>query len=273
MSTVTFGVRLRTRAAAVDALALGCVPVVLCAVYALPEPIKRGLVFDYATPTLATAYTAHFVHFELAHLSVNLGSYLLLVPVAYALAALSDSLSRFRVAAITLHTAVPLALSGLNLALVRPRIGYGFSGVAMGLLALTALFAVEYTATRLATGWCRREDAPLVFFAEAALIALAVRPRDPATLAIAGGAATVTAGYLVVVARRVRTTGRTFAPTASRAGFGELGIVAAVVLVGFPVVAFPADPAGGGTVLNLYTHLLGFAVTFVAAYAVPSIDG
>ena len=89
--------------------------------------------FDYATPTLLTAYTAHFVHFDPAHLSINLGSYLLLVPVTYALAALSDELSRFRVAVVTLHTAVPLALSGLNLALVRPRVGYGFSGVAASL--------------------------------------------------------------------------------------------------------------------------------------------
>lgn len=273
MRTATFRFRLQARAATADALALAGVPVVLCAVYALPEPIKRGLVFDYATPTLLTAYTAHFVHFDPAHLSVNLGSYVLLVPVAYALAALSDELSRFRVAVVTLHTAVPLALSALNLAIVRPRVGYGFSGVAMGLLALTALFASEYTATRLATGWWRRGDAPLVFFAEVTLIALAVRPRSLETLAVAGGAATVAAGYLLVVARRVQAAGRTFSRTASRVGFGELGVVAGIVLVGFPVVAFPADPAGDGTVLNLYTHLLGFALTFVAAYALPEIDG
>ena len=273
MHTVTFGVRLRTRTTTLDALALAGVPVVLCAVYALPEPIKRGLVFDYATPTLLTAYTAHFVHFDPAHLFVNLGSYVLLVPVAYALAALSDDLSRFRVAVVTLHTAVPLALSALNLAIVRPRVGYGFSGVAMGLLALTALFASKYTATRLATGWWRRGDAPLVFCAEVTLIALAVRPRSLETLAVAGGAATVTAGYLLVVARRVQAAGRTFSRTASRVGFGELGLVAGIVLAGFPAVAFPADPAGDGTVLNLYTHLLGFALTFVAAYALPEIDG
>jgi hypothetical protein len=118
MRTATFRFRLQARAATADALALAGVPVVLCAVYALPEPIKRRLVFDYATPTLLTAYTAHFVHFDPAHLSVNLGSYVLLVPVAYALAALSDELSRFRVAVVTLHTAVPLALSALNLAMV-----------------------------------------------------------------------------------------------------------------------------------------------------------
>ncbi|ERH13932.1 MAG: hypothetical protein J07HB67_00185 [halophilic archaeon J07HB67] len=270
MYTAMFRVRLRARATRADAVCLACVPVVLCAVYALPESVKRGLVFEYATPTVFTAYTAHFVHFDPAHLSVNLGSYLLLVPITYALAALADELPRFRVAVVTLHTAVPLALSGLNLTLVRPRVGYGFSGMTMGLLALTALFAVTYTDRQLTTSWCRRGDAPLVFFAEVTLIALAVQPHTPATTGVAGGAAAVAAGYLVVVGRRARTTGRVFTRTADRAGFGELGIVAGVVLVGVPTVV---APTGDGTVFNLYTHLLGFAVTFVAVYALPEADG
>lgn len=256
-----------------DPLGLAAVPAVLVAVYLLPTPIKWGLVFDYARPTALSAYAAHFVHFDPAHLFVNLGSYLLLAPTAYALAVLADERARFWVVFVTLVTVLPLALSALNLALVRPRVGYGFSGLSMGLLAAAGLSAVEYTATRLSAGWCSRGDAPLVFFAETALMALAVRPHTTATLTVAAVAGVVAAGYAVAVGRRLLAADPRFRPAAGRPGFTELAVVAVVTLVGFPGVAFPADPAGDGSVLNLYTHLLGFAVTFVAAYSLPEIDG
>ncbi|MEZ3145354.1 hypothetical protein [Halobaculum sp. MBLA0143] len=263
---------LRTGSRPVDLVGLVAVPVVLVAVYALPTGVKRGLVFDYTHPTLLSAYTAHFVHFDPTHLLVNLGSYLLLAPTAYALAVFAGEQARFRVVFVVLVTALPVTLSALNLAVVRPRIGYGFSGLSMGLLAVTGLLVVEYTAQTLSAGWCSRADAPLVFFVEATLIALAVRPHTTATLAVAAGAAVVAAGYAVAVGRRARAADSLLHPTARRPGFAELAVVACVALAGFPAVAFPANPTGDGTVLNLYTHLLGFAVTFVAAYSLPEID-
>jgi len=36
--------------------------------------------------------------------------------------------------------------------------------------------------------------------------------------------------------------------------------------VAYPFVAFPADPFQDGAVVNLYTHLFGFAIGFIAAY-------
>jgi hypothetical protein len=40
-----------------------------------------------------------------------------------------------------------------------------------------------------------------------------------------------------------------------------------VIAVGYPVVGFPSDPAGGGSVVNLYVHLLGFCLGFIAPFA------
>ena len=54
---------------------------------------------------------------------------------------------------------------------------------------------------------------------------------------------------------------------ASRPGYGDLLAVGAVVAVGYPVVGFPADPAGGGSVVNLYVHLLGFCLGFIGPFA------
>jgi hypothetical protein len=258
-----------------DLAAIGIVPVVLMTVFHLPTGVKRGLVLDYTAPTLVTAYTAHFVHFTMPHLLVNLGSYVLIVPTAYALAAVSRELPRFRVTFVTVLVGLPLALSVLNLALIRPRIGYGFSGLAMGMLALLALLSFDYVDTALTTALCQRSDAPMIFFGETTLIAAVVRPHTQATLAIAAVTGLTTVLYALVLLRRVRNRELTdvVQSWARQPGFLELGLIAVVLLIGFPFLAFPRNPAGDGTILNIYTHLLGFAVTFIAAYAVPVTDG
>jgi hypothetical protein len=271
----SFGDQLRSRARVVDLVAVGAVPVVLLALFQLPTSVKRGLVLDYTDPTLVTAYTAHFVHFSVPHLLVNIGSYVLIVPTAYALAVISREVPRFRVTFTTILIGLPVALSALNLALFRPRIGYGFSGLAMGLLALLALLFFDYLDSALTTAWCQRGDAPVVFFSEAMLISLVVQPRTRATLAIAAVTGLTAAVYAGVLVRRIyrRETTDVIQEWAKQPGFLELGLVATLLLVGFPFLAFPSNPAGDGTILNIYTHLLGFAVTFIAAYAVPVTDG
>lgn len=76
-------------------LVLLVVPVVLLGVYAVPEPIRREWVFSYVEPTATTAFTSHFVHLGAEHLAVNLASYLLLAPTAYALSTLSGRRGAF----------------------------------------------------------------------------------------------------------------------------------------------------------------------------------
>lgn len=173
---MSFPQELRSECRVEDLLLVTAVPLALVAVYALPEATRRSLVFAYEEPTPLTAYASHFVHLGPEHLLVNLASYLLLVPTAYALAVLGGRRTRFRVGLVAVLLALPFALSWLNLLFVRPRVGFGFSGVAMGCLGLLALELFNYARTSLSLplSW---GDAAVLFFVELALISLAVVPR------------------------------------------------------------------------------------------------
>jgi hypothetical protein len=46
-----------------------------------------------------------------------------------------------------------------------------------------------------------------------------------------------------------------------------------VVFLSYPFVAFPSNPIGDGTVVNLYTHLLGFALGFISTYSLRIVTG
>jgi hypothetical protein len=52
----------------------------------------------------------------------------------------------------------------------------------------------------------------------------------------------------------------------SQSGYGDLFVVGSVLFVGYPVVGFPADPAGTGRVVNLYVHLLGCSLAFIGSF-------
>ncbi|WP_197424924.1 hypothetical protein [Natronomonas sp. CBA1123] len=53
---------------------------------------------------------------------------------------------------------------------------------------------------------------------------------------------------------------------AGMAGHFELFAAGLLAFLAFVFVAFPVDPTAGGSVVNLYAHLLGYALAFVATY-------
>jgi hypothetical protein len=259
-------------ARAIDALALLAVPGVLIAVFALPEATRRSLAFAYTDPTLLSAFTAHYVHLGVDHLLGNLAGYGLLAGVGYALAVLSGRRRLFFTAFATYLGAFPLALSALNLAVPRNAIGFGFSGVNMALAGLLPILCYCYARDRFFTA-APLAALPAVFFGLIGWIALLALPVSTEGLGLAGLAIGVSGALLAVLYAAssdvrfpppVREGVRT---VASRAGHGDLLAVAAVAAVGYPVVGFPSDPSGGGSVVNLYVHLLGFCLGFIGPFA------
>ncbi|RLM71359.1 hypothetical protein DVK05_01515 [Halorubrum sp. Atlit-8R] len=259
-------------ARAIDVFALLAVPGALIAVFALPEATRRSLVFAYTDPTLRSAFTAHYVHLSADHLLGNLAGYGLLAGVGYALAALSGRRRLFFTAFATYLGAFPLALSALNLAVPRNAIGFGFSGVNMALAGLLPILWYCYARERFFPA-ASVAALPAVFFGLVGWIALLALPVSTEGIGLGGLAIGVASGLLAVlyaassevrfpppVREHVRTV-------ASRPGHGDLLAVAAVVAVGYPVVGFPSDPSGGGSVVNLYVHLLGFCLGFIGPFA------
>jgi hypothetical protein len=257
---------------ALDLLALLAVPAVLVSVFALPEATRRSLAFAYTDPTVSSAFTAHYVHLGADHLLGNLVGYGLLAGVGYALAVLSGRRRLFFTSFVTYLGAFPFALSALNLAVPRDAIGFGFSGVNMALAGLLPILWYCYAREEFAPS-ASLGALPALFFALVGWIALLALPVSTEGIGLAGLAIGVASALLALLyaagsgVRFPRSIRKHAKSVASRSGYGDLLAVGAVVAVGYPVVGFPADPAGGGSVVNLYVHFLGFCLGFIGPFA------
>jgi hypothetical protein len=255
--------RSRVPAAALDVALLAGPPAALVAVFALPAGVRRGLALSLLDPAPVTLYTAHLVHFRLSHLAANVVGYAVAGTTGYLLAAAAGTRARYRGALAVVLVVLPVALSGLNLLFPRPRIGYGASGVVMGAVGLVPVFLFAYLdgVPGIDAGVA---DAPALFFAGLAVAAVA------APLGALGrwiGVAAVLAAVLYGLEVGLDRDALGALPS----GHPELLAASVVVAVGYPAVAFPADPAVEGGIVDLYTHLLGYALAFVPAYLAPGI--
>ena len=259
------------RARAVDLLVLGAVPAVLVAIFALPEATRLSFAFAYTDPTAVTAFTAHYVHLGTGHLAGNLAGYGLLASVGYALAVLGGRRRFFLTSMATFLLAFPFVLSALNLAVPRNAVGFGFSGINMAFAGVLPLLLWAYARDRFFPTASLRA-LPAVFFLLVGWIALLALPVSTDGIGLAGLGMAAT-GLVTGVAYAWRTEIRLRHPVrervravTSQAGYGDLFVIGAVVLVGYPIVGFPSDPTGSGSVVNLYVHLLGFCLAFIGPF-------
>lgn len=275
---------------ALECAGLAVVPALLLAVYALPAGLRRSLVFDYGNPTALTAVVAPFVHLDVGHLLVNVVGYAVVVPVAYALAVASGRRREFWVVFVTFVVAFPPILSLSNLAVPRVAYGVGYSGVVLAFVGYLPIGIGDHLESAFDIG-PRATVAPATFFVGLALVAgLCLRALAPSAGVAAlgtGGIALASLLCAVLFGRAVsRDTGHS--PTAAGlddgrasldekpAGLGQgragLLVVAGVVLLGMQFVAFPADPVVPAGTVNLYVHLLGYALGFTVVYATRQFE-
>jgi len=257
---------LRNRGHRADPLLFALVPVVLVGVFLLPAGVRRSLAFHYAEPTLFTSFTAHFVHLATGHLLANLAGYALLVTVLYLLSVLGDRRTRFLVVFVSVVTVFPFVLSALNLAVFRPRFAVGFSGINMALFGYLPFVLSDYLDT-CTTADLGREPPVSLFFLGTAVIALLSLPFEPLVGAIALAALLACVLYLrPALAGLDRTDLLAVRAAAREPGHAELLVAGSAVFVAYPFLAFPADYAVGGAVVNVYTHQLGYSLAFIASY-------
>lgn len=248
-----------------DLVLLGVVPVVLVLVYLLPPVLVDGWRLAIQDPTLAGALLSHLVHLNQEHLLANLLGYALLAPLTYVLCVAADRRTEFLVAFATIMVAFPPVLSALNLALVRPSISYGFSGIDMALLGLETLAVAWYVEARFDRP-ATDAYAPLGFFLVTGVIAAWAAPPSTLRLAAIGLALGAAVAYVGAAVSRADASVR-FVPALLAVGRSELAVVGLLTALLYPLAAFPVDPAWSGTVVNLYVHVLGFCLGFVAPYA------
>lgn len=241
------------------------VPAILVVGYRLPPSIKGQLVLQYWNPTLLTAYTAHFVHLNGLHLLSNLLMYLVVVPLIYSQSVLTDRRTEFYIVFVSFLLVFPLILSGLNLVFPRPRIGYGFSGVVMAFIGYLTVIQWDYLAKFVFRG-IHRNQSPIMFFFVTMIIAAARLPSSiggntVVGLSIAGGLL-----YLPSIAARNRKVPHHDWDSIDNSGFLEIGFWGIVLVIAMPFFAFPVSPTGNGTILNIYSHFLGFGLGFLVPF-------
>lgn len=248
-----------------DLLLINLVPVVLLGVFLFPHPVRERLALDYAAPTLATAFTSHYVHLFFWHLVLNLLGYMLLVPVAYFLALTSGRRQEFFVVFVTFLLIFPLVLSGFNLLFVRPGISVGFSGVLMAFVGYLPAVIYRYAETHLQLPKTRNHSSWLFFFGLSFVSILALPGFYGLALATAG----VLAGVLFVLPL-LDSIGQQHAfrlqDFVNTAGYAELAGVGLLLFFGYPLVALPANIAVEGGVVNTYIHVLGYSLGYMVVY-------
>ena len=269
----SFWAALRDAVRVRDCLALASVPIVVALLFArLTTPDRRQLAFEYADPSIVTAFTAHYVHFEFEHLVANLVGFVLLVGTAYVLAVLAGRRGLFGVAAVTYLGAFPFVLSGLNLTMTRNAVGYGLSGVNMAFAGLLGLILVAYARQRV-DDRIRMRYAPVVFFLAAGAVSLLAIPLGPLAVGIAAACVLAATAYVVTAWRTV--VGHSTGPGTARVSPAEparsgrwldVGVLGAAVFAGGLYVAFPEPGSPDDVVVNLYVHLLGFCLGFLVPY-------
>lgn len=254
------------RAKVVDFLLLASVPAVLVGVFSLPESHVDPWRLAILEPTVPAVFLSHFVHGSPSHLLSNVAGYALLAPLTYALCVSAGRRREFLVSFATFLVAFPVALSALNVALVRPSVGYGFSGIVMAFLGLLTLSVGWHVEARFDAP-LDAAYAPLGFFLVAGVIAANATPPSSLRLAALGLAAVAVVAYLNSAAGEVGGLSRFVTPEdVSAPGRVELAVAGLLTALVFPLAAFPPDPAGPDTVLNIYEHALGYCLGFVVPY-------
>lgn len=259
-----------------DVVAVALVPAVLVAVFSLPEGTRREFALLYTEPTLRTLYTAHFVHLSFPHLAANLLVYLLVVPFSLFVSVWSGRRRRFYVVALVVLVIFPVVLSGLNVLFPRPRLGMGFSGLNLAFVGyLPHVLADRFEAEQPEWDELRAALLALAFFVGTAIVTLRVlgsiggAPRVGLVWLFAAGlgsllAATVLTKPVVSCLRSQGFAGGTIPP---------LSALGSLLFVLVMVVGFPEVTPEGGSVVNLFLHLLGYSLGYLVPYVAFQVLG
>lgn len=257
----------------IDIVLLLVLPTALAFVYLSPVGFRESLMFDYTDPTVLTAFTSAFIHLDRTHLLVNIGVYALVVPVLFVLSIATRNRRRFYTALLTFLVVFPPVLAYLNLALFRPSVTFGFSGVVMAFVGYLPFALADYLDELLDIGPAN-QVAPMLFLLSLICIAaLSVQSAPPANqlvLLSTGFSVLLTVLSVLSYARSMKDTKeglRSDLRAVLRSpGHFELATTAIVMIFAIQFVAFPIDPSSGKSVLNLYSHFLGYALGFLVIF-------
>lgn len=269
-----FSLELRERVRFWDVLTMAAIPVILVGIHLIPLSIRQEYLFEYTDPNPVTALVSALVHLHWAHLGVNIVLYALIIGMVYVLDTLTDRRTRFYRVFGVFVTVFPVVLSYLNLAAVRPAAGFGFSGIVMAFAGYLPVALAEFLEVRLEISY-RRLLAPAIMFPSLGLIAVlslwSVIPENTTVLlGVVGLVAAIlltTGLYLIAIYDAGSISLSTVSVAVNLPGYGDIAVGSLLVILSLPFVAFPLNPQLASGTLNLYIHLLGYALGFLVTYS------
>lgn len=263
----------RERTTLLDITLLLSLPSILALSYVSPIGLRESLVFDYTEPTLLTAFTSTFIHLDKVHLLVNLGVDGLIVPVLFILSVASRNRRGFYTAFVTFLFVFPFVLSYLNLAIFRPAVAFGFSGMAMAFVGYLPFALANYLDDMFNVGPAN-QTAPILFLLSLICIAVLSVQSAPSVgrlvvfstiISVLVAVLSVLLYALTVYDQKDNLKSKLRAVLRTPGHF-ELAMSAVVLIFAIQFVAFPPDPSRGGSVLNLYIHFLRYALGFLVIF-------
>ncbi|MFO7925516.1 hypothetical protein [Natronomonas sp.] len=223
------------------------------------------MAFEYANPTISTAYTAHFVHFTPSHLGSNLAVFLFASGAIVVLVGRVGDHWLLVGYLTTLAVVLPVALSFSNLAIPRNSVTYGFSGINMAIVGFLPVATTRYLERKLE----HPLDTSLLltsFFLSMSYVGVVAVPLSTVSVALAAASVVFGSIFAIQFGRSVSeallsgdTRSNTFDATLLS------GVIVWIVLLS---VGFPKIDATGDGVTNLYVHFMGYALGFTVSYLV-----
>lgn len=258
---------------AVDVLVLAVVPAVLFGVAALPESTRRALAFDVGNPGLLEAYTAHFVHGSQAHLLGNVSFFVVFVSMTYLLFVLSDERSLFWYATFAFLSVFPMVLSAMQLSFSTERVTFGFSGVNAAFAGLLCLGLVRYVGVVLAPS-ISVQHAPALLFTIFGVISLISLPERAWRLELALLAFALAGLYLALLflPDNLPST-EDMEKAVDNPGYVELAGAGFALALTYPYAGFRGGMIPSTETVDVYIHLLGFALAFIVVYTFVVVTG
>lgn len=257
-----------SRLVAAEVMAIGSVAGLLVGVHlVVPFGFRDELALWYATPHPVAALTAAYVHVDLAHLTGNVGGYLLAAGIAYGLSLAADERRWFHLSWLGFLTVLPVA-TGLTAAAMVDQavVGRGFSAVVAGFVGF--LIVGGGVALHRVVGLNRG-----AMWEAVALLAMVVAIEI--LWLVTDAAPSLVAGLVVIgvglPAGSLAWRGYRSAPLAGRDGLtraagGVLLFALVLAIVSWFILGlFPAQFVGTGHVTNILSHYLGLVYGGITA--------
>lgn len=257
-SWVEFLRDVREKVQASDLFLILSVPVVLSLVFWLPESIQNTLVLNYGNPSVFNLWSSAFVHRGFNHFINNLAAYCLLIGPIYLLFVLAGERKLFRYTFLSFLFIVPFVIALINLSLIDPETGAGFSGIGSAFFGLLPVSLFLFIHNRV-TNEIKPSHGVVLFLIATGIIAL-----NYSGVPAAVGIILIATLLTVYDVYRIGLDEVQQAATElyRSEGYFELLLFVGLLFLISPLLLFPQEIAQNGNTVNILSHYMGLVLGF-----------